>query len=60
MLAMVIRIVMTIASKKMTIAATPKTILERGENSGEKSTQCPYFVKGCYFCNPRDVPKRPR
>ncbi len=31
---MVIRIVMTIASKKMTIAATPKIILGRAENSG--------------------------
>ena len=29
---MVIRIVMTIASKKMTIAATLKTILGRAEN----------------------------
>ena len=32
---MVIRVVMTIASKKMTIAATLKTILVGTENSGE-------------------------
>ena len=57
---MVIRIVMTIASKKMTIAATLKTILARGGNSGEKGIVCPYFVKNCYFCGPRDTPKRPR
>ena len=57
---MVIRIVMTIASKKMTIAATLKTILARGGNSGEKGIIYPYFVKNCYFCGPRDTPKRPR
>mgnify|MGYP004676288663 CR=1 FL=1 len=34
MLAMVIRIVMTIVSKKMTIFVTPKTCLGRAENSG--------------------------
>ena len=31
---MVITILMTIASKKMTIVATLKTVLERAENSG--------------------------
>ena len=59
-LAMVIRNVMTIASEKMTIAATPKTILVRAENSGEKGGKYPYFVKDCYFCRPHDGPKRPR
>ena len=57
---MVIGIVMTIASKKMTIAAALKTVLESAGNSGEKRTKCPCFVKGCYFCRPRDAPKRPR
>ena len=46
---MVIRIVMTIASKKMTIAATPKTIFAGAENSGAQGNNCLYFVKGCYF-----------
>ncbi len=54
---MVIRIVMTIASTKMTIAATPKTVLTKAENSGEKGAKRPYFVKGCYFYGPRKVPK---
>ena len=57
---MVIRSVMTIASKKMTIAATLKTILARGGNRGEKGIIYPHFVKSCYFCGPRDTPKRPR
>ena len=57
---MVIRNVMTIASKKMTIAATLETILERVENSGEKSTKYAYSVKYCYFYAPHHVPKRPR
>ena len=50
---MVIRIVMTIASTKMTIFATPKTDLEKTENSGVKGAKCPYFVKDCYFFDPR-------
>ncbi len=57
---MVIRIVMTIASKKMTIAATLETIPEKAENSGEKGAKCPCFVKGCYFPGPHHAPKRPR
>ena len=57
---MVIRIVMTIASKKMTIAATLKTVSEKVENSGEKGANNRYFVKGCYFCGPRDARKQPR
>ena len=60
LLAMVIRIVMTIASKKMTIAAPLKTVLEKAENRAEKGTECPYSVKGCYFCGPRKAPRRPR
>ena len=59
-LAMVIRNVMTIASTKMTIAATQKTVLSRTENSGEKGTEHPCFVKYCYFYSPRDAPKRLR
>ena len=59
-LAMVIRNVMTIASTKMTIAATQKTVLSRTENSGEKGTERPCFVKCCYFYSPRDAPKRLR
>ena len=54
---MVIRIVMTIASTKMTIAATPKTVLTKAENSGGKGAKRPYFVKGCYFYGPRKAPK---
>ena len=57
---MVIRIVMTIASKKMAIAATPKIVPGRAENSGEKGAKHPYFVKGCYFYSPNDDRKRPR
>ncbi len=57
---MVIRIVMTIASKKMTILAPLKTIPERAENSGARDGKCPYFVKCCYFRTPRYAPKRPR
>ena len=56
-LAMVIRIVMTIASKKMTIAATPKTILVRAENSDKKGEKRPHFVKGCYFYGSRCAQK---
>ncbi len=52
---MVIRIVMTIASKKMTIAATLKTVSEKVENSGKKGANSRCFVKGCYFCGPRDA-----
>ena len=54
---MVIRIVMTIASIRKTIAAPPKTVLVRAENSGEKHTKCPYFVKDYYFLGHRGVPK---
>ena len=57
---MVIRSVMTIAKKKMTIAATLKNTLARGGNRGEKGIIYPHFVKSCYFCGPRDTPKRPR
>jgi len=60
LLAMVIRIVMTIASKKMTIAATPKIGSEKAGNSGEKGANNRYFVKGCYFCGPRHARKPPR
>ncbi len=59
-LAMVIRIVMTIASEKMTITAPLKTTLAGAENSGEKGAEYRYFVKDCYFCAPRDAPRRPR
>ena len=57
---MVIRIVMTIASTKMTIAATLKIVLERARNRGKKGTLFPRFVKGCYFYSPHDGPKRAR
>ena len=57
---MVIRIVMTIASKKMAIAATLKTDLASAENSGEKGADSLCFVKGCYFYTPRRPPKWPR
>mgnify|MGYP007081728966 CR=1 FL=1 len=57
---MVISIVMTIASTKMTIAATLKTILERAGNRGEKDEKRLYFVKDCYFYAPHDAPKQPR
>ena len=56
-LAMVIRIVMTIASKKMTIAATLKTVLAGAENSGVRGAKCLHFVKYCYFYTPHDGPK---
>ena len=59
-LAMVIRIVMTIASKKMTISVTPKTGLGRAENRSEKGAKYSHFVKGCYFCGPHHAPKRSR
>ena len=59
-LAMVVRIVKTIASKKMTIAATPKTDLRRAGNSGETVADYPCFVKYCYFYDPCGAPKRPR
>ena len=60
MLAMVISIVMTIASKKMTIVATPKTGLIGAENSGKKGAEHPLFIKGYCFYTPRDARKRPR
>ncbi len=56
---MVIRIVMTIASKKMTVAAARKTVLGKAENRGEKGVKSPYFVKVCYFCSPHGTPKQP-
>ena len=56
-LAMVIRIVMTIASEKMTVAAMLKTALARAENRAEKGAKCRYFVKGCYFCGPHGARK---
>ena len=59
-LAMVIRILMTIASKKMTIAATPKPALGRAANRAEKGAKYPCFVKDGYFCGPRGVPSRLR
>ena len=57
---MVIRIVMTIASAKMTIAATPKIDFAKAENSGEKGAEHLCFVKDGYFFGPRDAPERPR
>ncbi len=57
---MVIRIVMTVASKKMTIAMPPETILKRAENRVWKGAKCLYFVKDCYFYAPRATPKHPR
>ena len=54
---MVIRIVKTIASIKMTIAVTLKNVLARAENSGEKGAKYPFFVKGCYFYDPRNAQK---
>lgn len=44
----------------MTVAATPKTVSEKAENSGEKGTKYPYFVKYRYFCIPHNAPKRLR
>ena len=60
LLAMVIGILMTIASKKMTIAATPKPALGRAANRAEKGAEYPCFVKDGYFCGPRGVPRWPR
>ena len=57
---MVIRIVMTIAGKKMTIAATLKNGLKRAGNSGAKGEKRPYFVKGCYFHGPHGAQNRLR
>ena len=57
---MVIRIVMTIASAKMTIAATPKIDFARAENSGEKGAEHLCFVKDGYFFGSRDALERPR
>ena len=58
-LAMVIRIVMTIASKKMTVAAARKTVLGKAENRGKKGVKSPRFVKVCYFYSPHGTPKQP-
>ena len=56
---MVIRIVMTIASEKMTIAVTLKTILKRAENRLGKCAKRLCFVKEYYFYGPRDAPTHP-
>ena len=56
---MVITILMTIASTKMTIAVTPETILKRAENRLGKCAKRLCFVKEYYFYGPRDAPKHP-